>query len=94
MNPLQRMREAIRDEKYRLSAHANEAMSDDFMEIADVENIFLTGKIVHKFSRDPRGTRYEVLGNTTDNRQGFLVCRFLSTDILLIITTYIKNKER
>ena len=89
MNALQRIRQAIREENYRISAHANDEMAEDNLEAADIEQIILTGKIVRRLTHDPRGTRYEVLGDTTNGRRGYVVCRFLSSGILLIITTYV-----
>jgi hypothetical protein len=38
----------------------------------DIENVILTGKIVRRYTHDPRGARYEVIGNTTDARQGVM----------------------
>jgi hypothetical protein len=92
MNTLQRMRQAIREQRYRVSSHANEEMAKDFLVAADIENIILTGKIITKFTRDPRGIRYEVYGDTIDYRRGSVICRFLLSGILLIITAYVETK--
>jgi Domain of unknown function (DUF4258) len=89
MRTLARMREAIRRQRYRISSHANAEMSDDDLEAVDVEQIILTGHIGHRYTRDPRGTRYEVVGRTTDVRRAAVVCRFLPSGVLLIITAYI-----
>jgi len=35
----------------------------------DVERVIATGRIRRRFSRDPRGARYEVVGITTDERE-------------------------
>lgn len=94
MDTLHRMREAIREQKYRISSHANDEMADDFLVAADIENIILTGEIARRFTRDPRGTRYEVLGGTTDYRRACVVCRFLLSGVLLIITAYVAEKDR
>lgn len=94
MRVLQRMRQAVHEQRYRISSHANEEMSDDELEAKDIENIVLTGKIGRKFTRDPRGTRYEIVGNTTDGRSAYAVCRFLPSGILLIITAYAEANER
>jgi hypothetical protein len=94
MDVLRRMRRAIREQRYRISSHANDEMADDFLEAADVENVILTGEIVQKFTHDPRGTRYEVLGDTTDYRRACVVCRFLLSGTLLVITTYVEETER
>jgi len=89
MNPLQRIQHAIREEQYRISTHANDEMAEDSLETADIEQMILTGKIVKRLTHDPRGTRYEIFGETTDGRQGYVVCRFLDSGTLLIITAYV-----
>ena len=48
-------------------------MAEDFLVAADIENIILTGEITRKFTHDPRGTRYEVLGDTLDYRRAYVV---------------------
>jgi Domain of unknown function (DUF4258) len=88
MRPIARIREAIRQQRYRISSHANEEMSEDDLEAVDVEQIILTGRIARRYTHDPRGTRYDVVGQTTDQRQATVVCRFLSSGVLLIITAY------
>ena len=88
MPALQRMRQAIREQRYRISSHANEEMSDDNLVAEDIESIILDGQIARRFTHDPRGIRYEVTGRVADGRQACVVCRFLSSGVLLIITAY------
>ena len=90
MSALQRMQRAVRNEEYRVSSHANEEMAEDGLIAADVEQIILTGAIVRRFTHDPRGTRYEVSGRTTDQRPGCVVCRFLPSGVLLVVTAYVR----
>ena len=85
---LDRLRQAIHDQHYRVSSHANEEMSDDDLGAQDIESIILTGKVVRRFTRDPRGIRYEIAGAATDGRRAYIVCRFLMSGTLLIITAY------
>jgi protein-tyrosine-phosphatase len=85
---IERIREAIRQQRYRISSHANEEMSEDDLEAVDVEQIMLTGHIARRYTRDPRGTRYEVMGQTTDDRRAAVVCRFLPSGVLLIVMAY------
>ena len=92
MGVLQRMRQAIREQRYRISSHANDEMADDFLVAADIESIILTGEITRKFTHDPRGTRYEVLGDTVGYRRAYVVCRFLLSGVLLIITAYVEEE--
>ncbi len=88
MRALQNMRQAVREQQYRISSHANEEMSEDDLVVEDIESVILTGEIVRRFTRDPRGTRYEVIGDTMDGRRACVVCRFLPSTALLIITAY------
>jgi len=68
-------------------------MADDFLVAADIENIILTGEIARRFTHDPRGTRYEVLGDTVDYRRAYVVCRFLLSGVLVTITAYVEEEE-
>jgi hypothetical protein len=92
MRALQRMQTAIREQGYRISSHANEEMSEDNLVAQDVENVILRGRIARRFTRDPRGTRYEVTGDTADGRRARVVCRFLSSGVLLLITAYVEEE--
>lgn len=92
MSGLARVRQAIREQRYRISSHANEEMSEDDLEAVDIEQIILMGHVARRFTRDPRGTRYEVVGQTTDGRRASVVCRFLPSGALLIITAYAEEE--
>jgi hypothetical protein len=63
-------------------------MSEDNLVAEDIENVILRGRIMQKFTRDPRGTRYEVVGEARDGRGARVVCRFLPSGVLLVITAY------
>jgi hypothetical protein len=91
MRALRNMCLAIREQRYRISSHANEEMSADDLVAEDVESVILTGEIARRFTRDPRGTRYEVVGDTADGRRACVVCRFLPSTALLVITAYAKE---
>ena len=91
MRLLQRLRRAIRELNYRVSSHANLEMSEDNLVVEDIENAVLTGRIVRRFTRDPRGIRCELVGSTTDGRRAGVVCRFLPSGPLLIITAYVQE---
>jgi hypothetical protein len=62
--------------------------NNDNLTFADVEMAIAKGRINRKFTRDPRGTRYEVIGPATDGRIIGIICRIKSTGKLLFITTY------
>ena len=90
---IEKLRELVRREEYEISTHANEEMSNDDLVSIDVENAILTGKIEKRFTRDPRGTRYEVLGEACDNRPIVVVCRIARSSSLIIITVYALEVE-
>ena len=68
--------------------HFFEEMADDDLIFPDIEEAIARGKIRRIFTRDPRGTRYEIVGSATDGRQIAIICRIKSTEKLLFITTY------
>ena len=63
-------------------------MAEDNLAFADIEMAIANGRVQRKFARDPRGTRYEVVGTGIDGEEVAVVCRFKSTGKLLLITTY------
>ena len=88
MGAIQRLRLAIREDAYGISSHGNEEISEDDLSTEDVERIILGGEVIKKYTHDPRGTRYEVAGRAVDGREASVVCRFLPSGTLLIITAY------
>ena len=92
---IDKLRRLIRDQEYDISIHANEEMSKDALIAIDIENAVLTGKITKRFTKEARGTRYEVTGQTCDGRPVAVICRILSTGWLRIITVFaIENGEQ
>lgn len=54
-----------------------------------VQQVLMRGKVVAKLTGDPRGTRYVVRGLAIDQAgEVEVVCRFLESAILRIITVY------
>ncbi|MCZ7621394.1 DUF4258 domain-containing protein [Candidatus Kuenenia stuttgartiensis] len=68
--------------------HFFEEMGNDNLIFADIEMAIANGKIRRKFTRDPRGTRYEIVCPAKDGREIAVICRIKSTGKLLLITTY------
>ena len=86
---LDRIRNAILDGRYTLTEHAYDEMDDDHLDVLDVESAILTGEIDQVLTVDPRGTRYVVIGNATDQEALVaVVVRFVAADQLLVITVY------
>ena len=83
------IREKIAKQEYEFAIpHFFEEMADDNISFTDIDLAIANGKIRRKFTRDPRGTRYEVVGKATDGRKIAVICRIKSTGKLLLITTY------
>ncbi|HZX48181.1 MAG TPA: DUF4258 domain-containing protein [Nitrospirota bacterium] len=83
------IREKLRNQEYEFALpHFFEELANDNLIFADIEMAIANGQINRKFTRDPRGTRYEVVGTATDGRKIAVICRIKSTGKLLLITTY------
>jgi hypothetical protein len=86
---VERIRKKIRDGDYEFTIpHFFEEMAEDNLILADIEAAIADGRISRRYKRDPRGTRYEVVGKAVDGRNVSVICRFKSTGKLLLITTY------
>lgn len=79
----------MRDGHYEFSVpHFFEEMANDDLIFADIERVIATGRIIRRFTRDPRGDRYEIVGSATDDRKVAVICRIKETGKVLFITTY------
>ncbi len=89
MTIIHRIRKKVRDQDYEFTIpHFFEEMAADHLELPDIEVAIGRGRINRRFTRDPRGNRYEVVGPSTDGREIAIICRIKSTGKLLFITTY------
>ena len=83
------IREKIAKQEYEFTIpHFFEEMLNDNLTFADIEMAINNGRINRKFTKDPRGTRFEIIGRAGDGRGIAIICRIKSTDKLLLITTY------
>jgi hypothetical protein len=84
----QRIRRAIREDKYEFSAHALEEMDNDNLTEAGVRRILLNGQIEAELTDDPRGSR-SIVRDVIHSVEVEVVCRFLpASGLLRIITVY------
>lgn len=84
---------AVLADKYEFTGHALDEMDDDELTETDVRHALLFGKVVAELTDDPRGTRYLV--RRTRRAQGDqieVICRFLSSGYLRVITVYTLGK--
>lgn len=90
---IHRIKLAVREGRYSYSVHALEEMDDDGLLESDVHDVMMRGKIIAKLTGDPRGTRFVVRGTAGDEETEVeVVCRFLPSEILRIITVYAVEK--
>ncbi len=83
------IRKKVVNKEYEFTIpHFFEEMVDDDIIFPDIEMAITHGQIRRKFTRDPRGIRYEVVGPAIDGRKIAIICRIKSTGKLLFITTY------
>ena len=86
---IDRIREKIRKLEYDMTLHAMEEMAEDDLDILDVEEAVLSGRVVRSNRRDPRGTIYVVEGSALDgDKLVSIVGRFHANSRFLIITVY------
>ena len=79
----------MRDGEYEFTIpNFFEEMANDDLLFADIERVIATGSIRRRFTRDPRGMRYEIIGTATDEREVAVICRLKETGKLFFITTY------
>jgi hypothetical protein len=84
------IREKVRNREYEFAIpHFIEEMANDDLTFADIEMAIAKGKIKRRITHDPRGTRYEIVGQATDGRQVAVICRIKETGKILFITTYL-----
>lgn len=63
-------------------------MANDGLDFSDIESVITSGTINRIFTEDPRGVRYEIVGETVDGREVGVICRIKETGKLLFITTW------
>jgi hypothetical protein len=61
------IREKVNNQEYEFAIpHFFEEMANDDLIFADIEAAIFGGRVRRRFTRDPRGTRYEVVGRAAD----------------------------
>lgn len=85
---IREIRGRIRTKNYEFTGHAEEEREDDGLSAADLQGAILTGRVIQILTGDPRGNRYVVRGKAQDGREIEVVCRFLASGKLRILTVY------
>lgn len=80
------IRKKVRDQEYEFTfPHFFEEMTTDGLIFADIESAKFDGKIRRSFTRDPRGTRYDIAGRALDGREIAVICRIKATGKLIVV---------
>ncbi len=94
-NRLAPIREKIRLRQYDMTAHAAEEMAEDNLDIFDIEQAVLNGRLAKIEKDDPRGTKYVIEGIGTDQATPVgVVGRFTGEERYLIITVYVVTERQ
>jgi hypothetical protein len=89
MNVIDLIRQKILDGDYEIAIpHFFDEMAEDDLDPIDVETAIGNGHVTRRFSKDVRGTRYEVVGNAIDGRLIGVICRIKESGKVLLITVY------
>ena len=84
-----RIRRAVRQDRYGFTSHALEEMDEDDLSEADVRKVLQRGHVIARLARDSRGVRFVVRGAPGESERAIeIVCRFLPSGLLRIITVY------
>jgi antitoxin component YwqK of YwqJK toxin-antitoxin module len=75
----------VRNGLYYLTEHADDEAAQDGVDIYDIENGILTGKIRKTW---PKEGKLEVIGKSLDGRPVGIVCRITSGGKVRVITVY------
>lgn len=90
---IKRIRRAVREDRYQFSSHALEEMDEDSLTEEDIRWVILHGEVVAELIDDPRGIRFVVRGKPRQDDSGVeVVCRFLPSGMLRIITVYVPEE--
>jgi hypothetical protein len=91
---IDRIREKIRLREYDMTIYAMEKMAEDDLDILDIEEAVLNGRVVRTKRHDLLDTKYTVEGLCYDGEKLVgIVGRFTSNARFLIITVYEIHEE-
>lgn len=87
---LKYIRALIREEKYRLTQHAENERESDKITIEEIEQAFLSQQreIIEKYPNDPRGESCLISGFTKEQKPIHPACGIQEENFLIVITVY------
>jgi hypothetical protein len=88
------LKKRIRDNRYRLTEHADRERENDGIEIKELKRALLECELLEDYPDDPRGPSCLTLGFDSQGRPIHIVCTIDKNDVALIITVYIPSKPK
>ena len=85
MSRIKEIQNLVRYGLYYLTEHADDEAIIDGLDIYDVENGILTGKVRRTW---PKEGKYEIVGTSLDGRTIGIVCRITVSNKVRVITVY------
>jgi Domain of unknown function (DUF4258) len=86
---LQRMRQSVRQERYRITYHADQEMYKDKLSDLDVERAVLNGRIVDRQKDYGSGEfKYLIQGKEYYGNSIIVVAKLLPSGWLVVVTVY------
>ena len=89
MSRIGAIRALVRNGLYYITEHADDEAMQDELDIYDIENGILTGKIRKSW---PKEGKHEVIGKALDGCQIGIVCRLTKSNKVRVITVYEEKK--
>ena len=71
-----------------MTVHANEEMAEDDLDILDIEEVVLNGRVVRTNRREPLGPKYTIEGFALDGEKLIGIVGRFHSNLFLIITVY------
>lgn len=91
---LRKILEAVREGGYEITRPKFLIeLAEDDLALVDAEAAILRGRIRRRFTDDPRGVRYELVGPATDGRAIAVVVRIKETGVPFLITVYERGED-
>ena len=90
---IERIQSKVRDGKYIISFTHTEKVRARMIEVEDLEEAVLNGRIIEPYPDDSRGPSCLILGFSRGQKPLHIVCGKLVEDEILIITAYEPDPE-
>ncbi len=84
----------VKQDRFRLTEHADKERENDGLKISDLRNAFATSVLIEDYPEDQRGHSSLILGYDRSEKPIHIVCAIDKNDIVIIITVYIPTMPK